>query len=124
MRHESFLKGPLERGLIVIEENLVHGEQHPAVRRVGLDFAGQGKGGLELGVDPDPAADLLGEDLVPGDALRAERVQLRLELLSEVAAAGVPDADARPGAPVSGAAGGGVPGRQGWQGPRSAGVPS
>ena len=73
--------------------HLVDGEQHAAVRGVGLDLAGGGEGGLELGADPDAGADLLREDLVAPDAVRAERVQLRLQLLGEVRAAGVPDPD-------------------------------
>jgi hypothetical protein len=51
---------------------------------VGLDLAGGGEGGLELGADPDAGADLLREDLVAPDAVRAERVQLRLQFLGEV----------------------------------------
>jgi len=46
--------------------HLVHGEDDAAVRGVGLDLAGERERGLELGADPDPGADLLGEDLVPG----------------------------------------------------------
>jgi hypothetical protein len=64
--------------------HLVDGEQHAAVRGVGLDLAGGGEGGLELGADPDAGADLLREDLVAPDAVRAERVQLRLQFLGEV----------------------------------------
>ncbi len=75
--------------------HLVDGEQHPAVRRVALDLARQGESGFEPRADPDAGADLLGEDLVARDAVRAERVQLRLQLLGEVAAEGVPNADVR-----------------------------
>jgi len=56
--------------------HLVHGEDDPAVRRVGLDLPGGGERGLELRADPYPGADLLGEDLVPGDALGGQCVQL------------------------------------------------
>jgi hypothetical protein len=60
---------------------------------VGLDLAGERERGLELGADPDPGADLLGEDLVSGDAVRGKRVELGLQLLRQRAAAGVADAD-------------------------------
>jgi hypothetical protein len=50
---------------------------------VGLDLPGGGEGCLELRADPDPGADLLREDLVPGDALGGERVELCLEFLGE-----------------------------------------
>lgn len=56
--------------------HLVDGEDDPAVRGVGLDLSGEGEGRLELGPDPPPGGHLLGEDLVAGDAVRGERVQL------------------------------------------------
>src|SRR5260370_41156725 len=80
--------------------HLVHGEDDAAVRGVGLDLAGERERGLELGADPDPGADLLGEDLVSGDAVRGERVELGLQLLRQRAAAGVADAGGGSGAAV------------------------
>ena len=56
--------------------HLVDGEDDAAVRGVRLDLPGQGERGLEPGTDPHPGADLLGEDLVAGDAVRLQRVEL------------------------------------------------
>jgi hypothetical protein len=92
--------------------HLVHRHDDPAVRRVGLDLAGQGERPLELGADPHPGADLLGEDLVAGDAMRGEGVELGLQLLRQRAAAGVADADVG-GGPVVGD----------WPGRRGTGPP-
>jgi hypothetical protein len=75
--------------------HLVHREDDAAVRGVRLDLAGGCERILELGAHPNPGADLLAEDFVPGDAVRGERVQLRVELLAEGRAAGVADADVR-----------------------------
>ena len=108
-------------GVAAVPLHLTDGEQHPAVGGMGLDLAGGGEGCLELGADPDAGADLLGEDLVATDAVRVERVQLRLQFLGEVRAAGVPDADVGARGVGDGGVGGGVPGRQGWPGPRSVG---
>jgi hypothetical protein len=58
--------------------HLVDGEDDPAVRSVGLDLAGQGEGGLELGTHPDPGADLLGEDLLSRNPVRGKGIELRL----------------------------------------------
>ena len=63
--------------------HLVDGEDDPAVRGVGLDLAGEGERGLELGADADAGADLLGEHLVARDALLGEGVELGLEFLGE-----------------------------------------
>ena len=77
--------------------HLVHGEDDPAVRGVGLDLPGHRQGGFELRAHPDPGADLLGEDLVSDDAVRGEGVQLRLEFLGQRRASGVADSDVRAG---------------------------
>lgn len=47
-------------------------------------LASLGEGGLELGADSIPRADLLGEDLVTGNAVHGERVQLWLRFLGQV----------------------------------------
>ena len=65
------------------------------MRGVGLDLAGQGEGGLELGADPHPGADFLGEDLLSRDAVCGESVELGLQLLRQGAAPGVSDPDVR-----------------------------
>ncbi len=56
--------------------HLVHSQEHPAVRGVGLDLPAQVQRGLELRADPHAGGDLLGEDLVAGDAVRFEGVEL------------------------------------------------
>ncbi len=56
--------------------HLVHGQEHPTVRGVGLDLPAQVQGGLELRADPDAGGDLLGEDLVSRDAVRFQGVEL------------------------------------------------
>ncbi|GLY86953.1 hypothetical protein Airi02_048820 [Actinoallomurus iriomotensis] len=56
--------------------DLLDGEQHAAVRGAGLDLTGRGESCPEPRADTDAAADPLGGDLVAGDAVRAERVQL------------------------------------------------
>jgi hypothetical protein len=97
--------------------HLVHREDHPAVRGVGLDLPGGGERGLEVRTDPDPGADLLGKDLVAGDVLGGESVELGLEFLSEGRAARVSDADVRArGVRVDGR------GRRGARPPRLAGA--
>lgn len=73
--------------------HLVHGEDDPAVRGVGLDLAGECERGLELRADTDPGADLLGEHFVARDAVLGEGVELRLEFLGERRAPRVPDTD-------------------------------
>jgi hypothetical protein len=57
---------------------------------VGLDLPRGGERGLELRAHPPTGADFLAEDLVLGDVVRGERVQLRLAFLSEAGAPGVP----------------------------------
>jgi hypothetical protein len=73
--------------------HLVDGEDHPAARGVGLDLAGERERGLEVGPDSHSGADLFGEDLVAGDAVRGQGIELGLQLLGQRAAAGVADAD-------------------------------
>ncbi len=75
--------------------HLVDGEDDPAVRGVGLDLPGGLEGGLELRANPHAGGDLLGEDLVAGNAVCGEGVELGLEFLGQVRAAGVADADVR-----------------------------
>lgn len=75
--------------------HLEHSEDDPAVRGVRLDLPGGLQCLLELRADPDPGTDLLTEDLVSADAVLGERVQLRVELLAEVRATGIADADVR-----------------------------
>jgi hypothetical protein len=60
---------------------------------VRLDLAGQRERRLELRAHLDPGRDLLGEDLLAADAVRGQRVQLRLQFLGEGGAAGVADPD-------------------------------
>lgn len=112
-------------GVVSEALHLVDVEDHSAVRGVSLDLPGGGEGCLEMGADPNPGADLLREDLVPGDVLGGERVELCPEFVGEGRAARVSDADVRAGG-VRGDGrrrrGAGVPGRPGCRGPRSAGV--
>ena len=75
--------------------HLVDGEDDPAVRGVGLDLPGCLQRGFELRADPHAGGDLLGEDLFARDAVRGQRIQLGLEFLGQVGAAGVADADVR-----------------------------
>jgi hypothetical protein len=77
--------------------HLVDGEDDPAVRGVGLDLPSQSQGGLELRADQHPGADLLGEDLIPADAVGGEGVELRLQFLRQGAAPRVSDPDVRRG---------------------------
>jgi hypothetical protein len=49
--------------------HLEHGEDDPAVRGMRLDLSGGPQCLLELGVDLDPGADPLAENLVPADAV-------------------------------------------------------
>jgi len=77
--------------------HLVDGEDDPAVRGVGFDLAAGIQGGFELRADPHAGGHFLGEDLLAGDAVRGEGVELGLEFLGEVRAAGVADADVRAG---------------------------
>jgi hypothetical protein len=69
-----------------------------------------------------PGRDLLGEDLLAADAVRGQRVQLRLQFLGEGGTTGVADPDVADAPSSLCGAGGGVPGRHGWPGFRSAGV--
>jgi hypothetical protein len=75
--------------------HLVDGEDDPAVRGMSLDLSARLQGGLELRAHVDAGGDLLSEDLVPGDAVRGQRVELGLKFLGEVRARGVADADVR-----------------------------
>lgn len=75
--------------------HLVDGEDDLAVRCVRLDLPRGPQRLLEAGADPYAGADLLAEDLVPGDAVASERVELGVEFLAEGGAAGVADADVR-----------------------------
>lgn len=75
--------------------HLVHGEDDPAVRGVRLDLPRRPQRLLELRADSYPGADLLAEDLVAGDAVPRERVELGVEFLPERRAPRVPDADVR-----------------------------
>jgi hypothetical protein len=67
------------------------------VRGVVLDLAAQLQRGLELRPDPYAGGDFLGEDLLAADAVRFQGIELGLEFLGEVRAAGVayPDISAR-----------------------------
>jgi hypothetical protein len=73
--------------------HLVDGEDDAAVWCVGLDLAAHLQRGLELWPHPDAGGDLLGEDLVAADAVRFQGVELGLEFLGQVRAAGVADPD-------------------------------
>lgn len=75
--------------------HLVDGEDDTAVRGVGLDLPGSFQGGFELRADPHAGGDLLGEDLVAWDAVRGQRIELRLEFLGQVRAPRIADADVR-----------------------------
>lgn len=77
--------------------HLVHGEDDPAVRGVRLDLPRGPQRHLELGpyADVDAGADLLAEDLVPRDAVLAERVEPGVKFLPECRASRVADADVR-----------------------------
>nr|WP_237418326.1 hypothetical protein [Actinomadura rayongensis] len=63
--------------------HLMDSEDDAAVRGVGLDLPGGGQGLLELGSDLEAGGDLLGEDLVAGDAVGGQRVESGLEFLGE-----------------------------------------
>ena|GEM_PF-2549039 len=67
------------------------------MRGVVLDLAAQLQRGLELRPDPYAGGDFLGEDLLAADAVRFQGIELGLEFLGEVRAAGVayPDISAR-----------------------------
>jgi hypothetical protein len=93
VRGEVFGQGGELDGVAPEPFHLVDGEDDLAVRGVGLDLSAQLQRGLEPRSDPDPAGDLLGEDLLPVDAVVGERVELALQLLGQVRAAGVADAD-------------------------------
>jgi hypothetical protein len=73
--------------------HLVDGEDHTAVRGVGLDLPAQLQRGLELRTHAHAGGDLFREDLVPRDAVRFQGVELGLEFLGQVRAAGVADPD-------------------------------
>jgi hypothetical protein len=64
--------------------HLVDGEDDAGVWGAGLDLGSGGERGLELGADPDTGADLL-----PGDPVFGERVQLGIEFLYQPRA-GIP----------------------------------
>jgi hypothetical protein len=51
--------------------HLVHREDHPAVRGVGLDLPGGGERGLELRTDPDPVLIFSAKILSRGTCLAA-----------------------------------------------------
>ena len=87
--------------------HLVDGEEHAAVRGVGLDLAGGARAASNWGRTRIAGGDLLGEDLVAGDAVRAERVQLGLQFLGEGASSGRTRSGCRrPGCRRSGSAAG------------------
>ncbi|GAA3650688.1 hypothetical protein GCM10022420_027850 [Streptomyces iranensis] len=74
-----------------LQDQAVGGE----VVGVRLDLPRRPQRLLELRADPHPGADLLAEDLVAGDAVLGERVELGVEFLPEDRAACVADADVR-----------------------------
>jgi hypothetical protein len=68
--------------------HLVHGQDDAAVRGVSLDLPARLQRGLEARSDPHAGGDLLGEDLVAGDAARFQGVELGLEFLGSGASSG------------------------------------